>query len=769
MHEAQQFLQKLDSTTERFLFVTISERSKETANRVRHLYGTFADLQEELEQRNTLGSGIFVTVNKTVGNRRRIEDVEFARAIWQEDDTGTDQLPDLEPHIVVETSPNHFHRYWLHPRQTDLPKWERCQLQMVRLFDSDPGAKDRCRVMRLPGFINHKRGTPFDVKIISLIEKSPYEWSKLEDMCQCITDTLGEEPQAGLSTIDNYLRQIRSGEHLHTPIRAIMMVNANKGQDVDYNRLVCLGLIHTSPNEDKKRKALADLDSMLSATYSKISSETAAEDFADVKNLVGSAIAEIDIDWPPGLLGQLAKTANEFFVIPNKPVAILTALALIAGVAGRRYNISDIGLNMYTTVMMPTGSGKDSIRKFVSRVLRNTEITVHGASFIGSRSYTGPKALHNTLAVKCSCISVVTEAGFMYKSEAGDKDGLTAMTLAAYSSSGQHNGLDPSEYSHQNDTMPYLHSPALTLMNEGTPISLQSELNRRDSISTGELPRMWLFNFDKITAYPNRYKHKLNLSQAVVNRLKELISECFKVQSNERVDAIEITEPTEFIQFETHAWDRARELLETDSAMSAMWTRAAQKTLTVSAICAVMNSPSLDSPEVTPQDWAWAKSLHDYEFERLPKIFRGDHAFGPALIAAMQVIHKLLTGDYKGPNHQIHPAMRERGIFTESTFKQASYNRPAIVNLETRYGAKPGWSIILEYMQAQGFIDPVPKGGLYAAIKSRSRPEFTKHRGDYPQSVKHDSPNLDISLGKVKKCWRVTKDFEVYLNEHVDI
>ena len=91
MHPAEQFLSALDPSTDKFLFVTFGDRLKDHSL-TRQFYGSFDTYKEELARLNNLGAGIFVTINKTKGNRRKKEDVIQARAVWQEDDTNAGNL-----------------------------------------------------------------------------------------------------------------------------------------------------------------------------------------------------------------------------------------------------------------------------------------------------------------------------------------------------------------------------------------------------------------------------------------------------------------------------------------------------------------------------------------------------------------------------------------------------------------------------------------------------------------------------------------------------
>lgn len=716
MMQAEEFLWRLDRDATKFLFVTFADKPNSDVNLTRTFYGTFTACEQALKNLNSLGAGIFVTVNVTKGNRRRKEDVVQARAIWQEDDSGTDKAPTIAPHMTVESSPGHYHRYWL-TTQEDMPTWEKAQIWMCRKYDSDPGARDISRVLRMPGFYNHKRDTPHLVQLVSVNSAPRYTWKAI---CEGIGLPEDQEPQveaAQDSTLAKYLAQIKSGEHLHTPLRAIMMINANKGHDIEYNRVVCQGLISSCPDEDRRRKASADLEAMLRATYRKIEEEQ-VEDI-DPDSITFSQGVKLDLQWPPGLLGELAQAANEFFVIPNRTAATVTALSLVAGIVGRRYNINSGGLNLYSTVMMPTGAGKDSIRKFCQRVLMDKALLgTNGLSFLGPQNFTGPKALLSELQSRPSMLCVMTEAGLLYKTDSGDKQGLTRVILQAYTSSGQYEIIEQERYSSQQDSIGIIHAPALTILNEATPVTLLNELKHRESINTGELPRMWIFMLNGATPYPNPVPHQLNMPNQLADHLKVLLNNCYSIQNNAIPEVINVPVPSGYRDFAHECIDIKNRLMEETPNHAIMYTRAAHKVLKTAAVLATLDNPT--HPQISALHWTWARHFFDYEMHNIEPIIGNTSDIAAALEKGAVVIAKLLRGEYTGKNKHIKPELRNRGIFTESPFKQAVAGLPAIRDLGTsaRYGSpKSGARVLLEYMLAEGYLR---KAQTYARSNSRA-------------------------------------------------
>jgi len=162
------FLRLIDPRAERFTFQTF----KEPGDNNPHVWPNVihaADLIE-IEAEHDKGAGIYLTVNETDGQGRKTENIVRVRAVWQEDDDGYDGAFPLAPSIVVESSPGHFHRYWLVSDDWPTDDSGRADFaavmgRMVETYGSDPNAKDTSRVLRLPGFL-HRKSDPFMVRIV---------------------------------------------------------------------------------------------------------------------------------------------------------------------------------------------------------------------------------------------------------------------------------------------------------------------------------------------------------------------------------------------------------------------------------------------------------------------------------------------------------------------------------------------------------------------------------------------------------------------------
>jgi hypothetical protein len=162
------FLKALDPTAPKFTFQAFEDRANKTGNPPARVIHSWRELLHE----HALGAGAYVTINETDLAGRKAENIKRIRAVWQEDDDGFAGTFPLEPSLVAESSPGHFHRYWL--TADDWPADEQGRKDfdgvmqcMVENYGSDKNAKDICRVLRLPGFLHRKNGTPHLVRVIA--------------------------------------------------------------------------------------------------------------------------------------------------------------------------------------------------------------------------------------------------------------------------------------------------------------------------------------------------------------------------------------------------------------------------------------------------------------------------------------------------------------------------------------------------------------------------------------------------------------------------
>ncbi len=72
---------------------------------------------------------------------------------------------------------------------------------------------------------------------------------------------------------------------------------------------------------------------------------------------------------PPGFVGALAQFIYQQAPRPVAEVAIVGALGLMAGIAGRDWSISGTGLNLYAVLVARSGIGKEAMNTGIGKVI----------------------------------------------------------------------------------------------------------------------------------------------------------------------------------------------------------------------------------------------------------------------------------------------------------------------------------------------------------------------------------------------------------------
>lgn len=213
--QARRFLLLLDEEAERFCFQTFDDNKARKDGALASIkHGDLESCGKELWRLNKQGAGVFVTVNDTDGEGRRIQNITRVRAVWHEEDqpTGITVWP-LEPHIIVESSPGKYHRYWL---VDGMSKEQHAMVmaRMVREYGSDPNARDVARVLRLPGFLHQKNpASPFLVRIVAESGALPYTAAEILSAFPPLgpeSDKPYSQPQSDSVLPAQKVREIRS-------------------------------------------------------------------------------------------------------------------------------------------------------------------------------------------------------------------------------------------------------------------------------------------------------------------------------------------------------------------------------------------------------------------------------------------------------------------------------------------------------------------------------------------------------------------------------
>jgi len=143
----------------------------------------------ELIRKNRAGMGAFMMINEGDGRGRKSSHVKTVRAVFADLDSVSlqhayDQLSkndqgalNLRPHMIVNTSPNKYHLYWL-VENFPVAKFKSVQQSIAQKLGSDKAVCDLGRVMRVAGFF-HNKAEPHPVKITNLTDAPNYTFEEI--------------------------------------------------------------------------------------------------------------------------------------------------------------------------------------------------------------------------------------------------------------------------------------------------------------------------------------------------------------------------------------------------------------------------------------------------------------------------------------------------------------------------------------------------------------------------------------------------------------
>lgn len=159
--EAMRFLRALDPTAEFFSFRTFSDtpytRQPGWDPLERATHGSLTNCWGELVELNRKGAAVSVTINRSNGQGREAADIQQVRALFLDDDKPPevlDRFP-LPPHIQLQTSPGHYHHYWL-VEGLPLCLFGDLQSRLARRYGGDNKVMALNQSMQLPGIWRRK-------------------------------------------------------------------------------------------------------------------------------------------------------------------------------------------------------------------------------------------------------------------------------------------------------------------------------------------------------------------------------------------------------------------------------------------------------------------------------------------------------------------------------------------------------------------------------------------------------------------------------------
>lgn len=150
------------------LRTTLGKLPKEERARIRLKYrGPLSERVKFLRHKNSCGYAVFILPNQTDGRGAKKENVIAVRCLTLDLDGAP--LPkqwEVEPHLIVATSPGRYQAFWAIEPTADFAACENLARRLAAHYGGDSSVSDISHVFRCAGFC-HQKGKLFTSRIVS--------------------------------------------------------------------------------------------------------------------------------------------------------------------------------------------------------------------------------------------------------------------------------------------------------------------------------------------------------------------------------------------------------------------------------------------------------------------------------------------------------------------------------------------------------------------------------------------------------------------------
>lgn len=311
---------------------------------------------------------------------------------------------------------------------------------------------------------------------------------------------------------------------------------------------------------------------------------------------------------PPGLVGDVANYIFAQAVRPVPEVALAGALALVAGVAGRSYNISGTGLNQYLILLAKTGSGKEGAATGIDNLISATKSKVPMVDqFVGPAAFASGQSLVRVLDKQQCFLSVLGEFGLTLQQVCDPRANaaqimLKKVLLDLYAKSGWNKVLRPSVYADVEKNTNSIQAPNVSILGESTPESFYNGLDTMH-IAEGLIPRFSIIEYTGPRPARNPNAH-VPPSDELVEKFAELVANCITMSHNHSCAPVQTdsTALSVLDQFDLYC-DKKINTGQGEVEIQ-LWNRAHLKALKLAALIAV--GVNMLAPVVTKEIAEWA-------------------------------------------------------------------------------------------------------------------------------------------------------------------
>lgn len=437
---------------------------------------------------------------------------------------------------------------------------------------------------------------------------------------------------------------------------------------------------------------------------------------------------------PPGLMGELASYIYASAPRPVPEVALAAAIALMAGIAGRAYNVNGLGMNMYVLLLAPTGTGKEAMASGIDSLMASVKTQIPASKqFIGPAEIASGQALLKYLSKAPPCfVSLIGEFGLKLQQLSSNNANpaeimLKRVLLDLFNKSGNGKILQPSIYSQKENNTDPINSPAVTLLGESTPETFFRAIDE-SMISDGLLPRFLIVEYAGLRPPLSENYQEARPSFALIDKFGGLIDKCLKIMN--AIDSgtglvlnVKFTPEAEAIhkKFDKYADNE----INSSSAeiIKQLWNRAHVKLLKLSALVAV--GCDQFEPTVTTEIVLWAKRIIEADIMKVLGRFESGKVGEPVGDSSQQTYIKRVIKEFIiNPYEKVAPYDVPRKLWEDKLVSYGYISRRSI-SAPTFKGDRMGATFAIKKTITDlidlGMLREIPKSELADKYKTTQR------------------------------------------------
>lgn len=398
---------------------------------------------------------------------------------------------------------------------------------------------------------------------------------------------------------------------------------------------------------------------------------------------------------PPGFVGALAQFIYQQAPRPVAEVAIVGALGLMAGIAGRAWHIPGSGLNLYVVLVARSAIGKEAMHSGIAKLITAAmaQCPVAG-NFVDFNDHVSGPALIKACAANLCFVNVAGEIGHKFLQMATTNDAnarsLRKVLTTLYSKSGPTDVAGGIAYSDQEKNVQSVTGMAFSLIGETTPGTFYESITDT-MMRDGFMSRFCVIEYEGDRPAKNAFPVQ-QPPKPLIDHMARLMACSDLAIGGDQFQEVAFSQGAQahLDRFEGEC-DAAIYAAGEDENLRQLWNRAHLKGLRVAALLAV--GDNCLKPIVTPEQAEWAVTLMRHGIAAFDRRIRqgevGEGSDGGREQKVMELCKEFLTlpAD-KLPDYLKHgKAMQEAGVVPRKYLQQRTQRQSAFARFKLGHTA----------------------------------------------------------------------------------